>query len=114
DEGDHAHHAAEHGSFEQPAEPPAPPHVAAASDACTRYTSTLSFRPFTCRSPTDSAGTAGAAATVAAVAKTSPASASDCSRCAMFTASRPTAYSRRPPPPTVPAMTHPVLTPIPI
>src|SRR5881397_456230 len=79
----------------------------------TRNTSTGSSRPFTMRGPMGVAATSGAAATVEAAATISPASASDCSRWATFTASPTTVYSRRPPPPTVPAITDPVLTPMP-
>src|SRR5207249_4176354 len=79
----------------------------------TRNTCTGSSRPFTTRGPIDSLWTPGAALTVDAEATTSPASASDCSRDATFTASPTTVYSSRPPPPTVPAITEPVFTPIP-
>src|SRR5213593_4064016 len=116
DERDHAHHRTEHGPLEPSSDTTPPGHGACTSDsgAKTRYTSTLSLRPLTSRAPMASTVIPGAAATVAAVATISPASASDWRRWAIFTASPTTVYSRRPPPPTVPAMTVPVLTPIPI
>src|SRR5438034_1328548 len=85
--------------------------------ATTRAALTGAVRPLTVRAPTGSGRQPSdepAASTVAVEARISPPDASAWRRWATFTASPTTVYSRRPPPPSVPATTVPVLTPIPI